>query len=172
MPICVNFCGLSLRGGSYAARGFLLIPAIVKSSFSLCALAAAVLLPGCATFHPSTETSRHVIASLTADDRHPSPWRLGLAWFPGAQGGAALRSAGVEHVLRQKDPILFHVVPSQNPDLSPATRPTAQDDETDRAWRKFCRHQLDMTERERQIIRDTPIPDWLVGHCYSGSLLK
>jgi len=144
----------------------------MKSSFSLCVLAAAVLLPGCAQFHPSPETSRHVIASLTASDRQPTPWRLGLTWLPGEQGGAALRSAGVEHVVRQKNLIPFHSTVSQSPDVTPIIVPLKSDDEIDRAWRKFCRHQLDMTERDRQIIRDTPIPDWLIGQCHSVSLLK
>jgi hypothetical protein len=141
-------------------------------SLALCLLAAAVLLCGCANLRPSSEASRQVIESLTAENQPPSPWRLGLAWIPGDHGGAALRPAGVEHVVRQKNPIPLHVLLSQIPDVTPVIRPVSQDDDTDRAWRKFCRHQLDMTERERQIIRDTPIPAWLVGKCYSGNLLK
>jgi len=145
---------------------------MTSRSLAFCVLATAVLVHGCANVRPSSETSRQVIDSLTAEDQPKSPWRLGLAWIPGDHGGAALRPAGIEHVVRQKDPIPFHVVLSQSRDLTPGIRPASQDDDTDRAWRKFCRHQLDMTERERQIIRDTPIPDWLVGQCYSGSLLK
>ena len=141
-------------------------------SLTLCVLAAAVLLSGCAHLRPSSEASRQVIETLTAENQPKSPWQLGLAWIPGDHGGAALRPAGIVHVMRQKDPIPFHVVLGQSRDITPGTRPTSQDGETDRAWRKFCRHQLDMTERERQIIRDTPIPDWLFGQCYSGSLLK
>jgi len=145
---------------------------MTSRSLAVWVLAAAVLLSGCAHLRPSPEASRQVIESLTAEKQPTSPWRLGLSWIPGDHGGAALRSLGIEHVVRHKNPIPFHVVLSQSPDITPSTRPTSQDDETDRAWRKFCRHQLDMTERERQIVRDTPIPDWLVGQCYSGSLLK
>lgn len=145
---------------------------MTSRSLTLGLLAAAIILPGCAQLRPSSETSRQVIESLTAENQPPSPWRLGLAWIPGDHGGAALRPAGVEHVVRKKNPIPFHVVLDQNPDITPVARPVSQDDDTDRAWRKFCRHQLDITERERQIVRDTPIPDWLLGQCYSGSLLK
>jgi hypothetical protein len=145
---------------------------MTSRSLALFVLAAAMILPGCTPLRPSPEASRRVIESLTAEDQPPSPWRLGLAWVAGDHGGAALRPVGIEHVVRQKDPIPFHVVPGQNPDITPVAPPTSQDEETDRAWRKFCRHQLDMTEQERQVIRDTPIPDWLVGQCYSGSLLK
>jgi len=145
---------------------------MTSHSLALGVLAAAVLLSGCAQLRPSSETSRRVIESLTAENHPTSPWRLGLAWIPGDHGGAALRTAGIEHVVRKKNLIPFHVVRGQNPDMTPVDRLASQDDDTDRAWRKFCRHQLDMTERERQIIRDTPIPDWLVGQCYSGSLLK
>ena len=130
------------------------------------------MLPGCTHLRPSSEISRQVIESLTVENQPTSPWQLGLAWIPGDHGGAALRPAGVEHVVQKKNLTPFHVVLGQSRGLTPATRPTSQDDETDRAWRKFCRHQLDMTERERQIVRDTPIPDWLLGQCYSGSLLK
>jgi hypothetical protein len=145
---------------------------MTSRSLALSLLAGAILLPGCTNLRPSSEASRQVIESLTKEDHPISPWRPGLAWIPGEHGGAALRSAGIEHVVRQKNLIPFHVVLSQSPDITPVARPASQDDDTDRAWRKFCRHQLDMTERERQIIRDTPIPDWLVGQCYSGNLLK
>lgn len=145
---------------------------MTSRSLALGLLAATIFLPGCAQLRPSSETSRLVIKSLTAETQLTSPWRLGIAWIPGDHGGAALRPAGVEHVVRKKNPIPFHVVLGQNRDLTPGSRPTSQGDETDRAWRKFCRHQLDMTDQERQIIRDTPIPEWLVGQCYSGSLLK
>lgn len=145
---------------------------MTSRSLALGLLAGTILLPGCTHLRPSSEISRQVIESLTLKNQPTSPWRLGLAWIPGDHGGAALRPASVEHVVRQKDPIHFHVVLGQSQDLTPGIRPNSLDDETDRAWRKFCRHQLNMTESERQIVRDTPIPDWLLGQCYSGSLLK
>ncbi|HVP11147.1 MAG TPA: hypothetical protein VMV94_08190 [Phycisphaerae bacterium] len=74
--------------------------------------------------------------------------------------------------MSKKDRIRFNTVLSQSTDGTPVASLPAQDEETDRAWRKICHHQLDMTERDRQIIRDTRIPDWLIGQCYSGSLLK
>ncbi|MBS1211671.1 MAG: hypothetical protein H6R26_287 [Proteobacteria bacterium] len=144
----------------------------MKSSLSLCILTAAVLLPGCAQFHPSSETSRQIIDSLTHSDRHPSSWRLGLAWIPGEHGGAALRSASIEHVVRKKHLLPFIAAHAQPAEIASVALPIAGDEATERAWRKFCRHQLDMTEWDRQIVRDTPIPDWLIGQCYSGSLLK
>lgn len=87
----------------------------------------------------------------------------------------ARRSAGIEHVLRTKNPVQLVAMLSQSSEVTPAapaSSASAGNEETDRAWRKFCRHQLDMTERDRQLVRDTPVPDWLIGQCYSANLLK
>ena len=141
-------------------------------SISLCILTTSVLLPGCANLRPSADTSRSVIDLLVAPDQQDTPWRLGVAWQSGGQGGAALRSAGVEHVVRKKSPDPFRSASVQVAQVSPIGSPTDSEENIERAWRKFCRYQLDMTERDRQIIRDTTIPGWLIGQCHSGSLLK
>lgn len=132
-------------------------------------LAIAALLPGCATPRISAETSQAVIQSLIPPHSEP-PWRLGVAWLPGGMGGAAFRSAGIEHVV-YRQPLQLSVAATEGWALS-ATSSSYSDDEVERAWRKFCRNRLDMTEGDRQIIWDTPVPVWAFGNCHTANLLK
>ena len=133
-------------------------------------LAVAALLPGCATPRIPDETSQVVIQSLIQPVPGPS-WRLGVAWLPGGMGGAAIRSAGVEHIVHRK-PLQVSVASTETPALSPLPSPSYSDNEVERAWRKFCRNRLGMTERDQQIIRDTPVPVWAFGNCHTANLLK
>ncbi len=133
------------------------------------ALAIAALLPGCATPRIPAEASQIVIHSLIQPVPE-SPWRLGVAWLPGGMGGTATRAAGIEQVVHRK-PLQVSDASAKTPRLFPLP-PSYSDDEVERAWRKFCRNRLDMTERDRQIIRDTPVPLWAFGNCHTAILLK
>jgi len=133
-------------------------------------LAVAALLPGCATPRIPAETSQVVIQSLIQSAPEP-PWRLGVVWLPGGTGGAAIRSAGVEHVVHRK-PLQLSVPSAEARAIPPIPSQSHSDDEVERAWRKFCRNRLGMTERDRQIIRDTPVPLWAFGNCHTANLMK
>lgn len=134
------------------------------------ALAVAVLLLGCATPRIPSETSHAVIQSLIQPVPGPS-WRLGVAWLPGEMGGAAIRSAGIEHVVHKKS-LQVSVAATEASPVSASVSSPYSDDEIERAWRKFCRNRLGMSERDRQIIRDTPVPVWAFGNCHTANLLK
>lgn len=133
-------------------------------------LAIAALLPGCATHRIPTDVSQAVINSLIQPYSEPS-WRLGAAWLPGGMGGAAIRSAGVEHVVHRKS-LRLSVSSAEAGAIPPIPSPSHSDNEVERAWRKFCRNRMDMTEGDRQIIRDTPVPVWGFGNCHTANLLK
>ncbi len=140
-----------------------------KIHFALPLLAVALLLPGCATPRPTPEASQTVIQSLLPH----KPWRLGVSWLSGGLGGAALRSSGFEHVVRKKMPEPPLRVASLRPiEITSLTSPGYSDEEIERAWRKFCRNRLGMTERDHRIIRDTPVPGWLIGNCHTANLMK
>jgi hypothetical protein len=132
-------------------------------------LAVAALLPGCATPRIPAEVSQAVIQSLIQPVPGPS-WRLGVAWLPGEMGGAAIRSAGIEHVVHKS--LQLSVPSAEALAIPPIPSSSYSDDEVERAWRKFCRNRLDMTERDRQIIRDTRVPVWAFGNCHTANLLK
>jgi hypothetical protein len=143
-----------------------------KSRFATPLLAIASLLPGCATPRVTPEASQTVIQSLLPHKPDKS-WRLSVAWLSGGLGGAAIRSSGFEHVVRKKVPETpIHVASLQSVDITPLGTSGYSDEEIERAWRKFCRNRLGMTERDHRIIRDTPIPGWLVGNCHTANLMK
>jgi hypothetical protein len=141
----------------------------------------AVLVTGCAHHAPSAEMSEAVIASLLPHASVELPWRLDQAWQGGEIGGAALRAASIEHVVRQVDnPI---PVSSSGSDLSSikpgndnkAVTSSSQSDKEafERAWRKYCHHQLDMTAKDHALIERTPVPKTILKQgCNPKSLLK
>jgi hypothetical protein len=140
-----------------------------------------LLSTGCAHHAPSAEVSETVIASLLPDDPSELPWRLDHAWQGGKLGGAALRAASIEHVVRQVDnPI---PVSSSGSDLSSiksgndnnAVTPSSPSNKeaVERAWRKYCHHQLDMTAEDHALIDRTPVPKSILKQgCNPKSLLK
>jgi hypothetical protein len=140
-----------------------------------------MLSMGCAHHAPTAEVSETVIASLLPDASVELPWRLDHAWQGGEIGGAALRAASIEHVVRQVDnPI---PVSSSGSDLSlikpgidnkAVTLSNPNDKETvERAWRKYCHHQLDMTAEDHALIERTPVPKTILKlGCNPKSLLK
>jgi hypothetical protein len=156
--------------------------ATVKSKSLPCFLLINSLLStGCAHHAPSAEVSEAVIASLIPDASVELPWRLDHAWQGGKLGGAALRAASIEHVVRQVDnPI---PVSSSDSDLSSnkpgidnkAVTSSSQSDKEafERAWRKYCHHQLDMTANDHALIDRTPAPKTILKQgCNPKSLLK
>ncbi|EIC28445.1 hypothetical protein [Methylomicrobium album] len=141
-----------------------------------------LLSTGCAHHAPLAEVSETVIASLIPDASVEVPWRLDHAWQGGELGGAALRAASTEHVVRQVDnPI---PVSSSGSDLSSikpgvdnnkAVTPSNPSDKkaVERAWRKYCHHQLDMTAEDHALIDLTPVPKTILKQgCNPKSLLK
>jgi hypothetical protein len=141
-----------------------------------------LLSTGCAHHAPSAEVSETVIASLLPKASFELPWRLDHAWQGGELGGAALRATSIEHVVRQVDnPI---PVPSSGSDLS-SMKPASDHNEVvtpsspsnneavERAWRKYCHHQLDMTANDHTLIDRTPAPKTILKQgCNPKSLLK
>jgi hypothetical protein len=140
-----------------------------------------LLSTGCAHHAPSAEVSEAVIASLLPNDPSELPWRLDHAWQGGKLGGAALRAASIEHVVRQVD----NPIPdsSSGSGLSSikqgidnkAVTPSSQSDKeaVERAWRKYCHHQLDMTANDHTLIDHTPVPKTILKQgCNPSSLLK
>jgi hypothetical protein len=140
-----------------------------------------VLSTGCAHTAPTAKVSEAVIASLIPYASVELPWRLDHAWQGGEFGGAALRAASIEHVVRQVDnPI---PVSSSGSDLSSikpgndnkAVTPSSpsNNEAVERAWRKYCHHQLDMTTEDHALIERTPVPKTILKQgCNPKSLLK
>jgi hypothetical protein len=140
-----------------------------------------LLSTGCAHTAPTAEVSETVIASLLPHAPVELPWRLDHAWQGGKLGGAVLRAASIEHVVRQVDnPI---PVSSSGSDLSSikpgndnkAVTPSSPSNKeaVERAWRKYCHHQLDMTAEDHALIDRTPVPKTILKQgCNPKSLLK
>jgi hypothetical protein len=140
-----------------------------------------LLSTGCAHHAPSAEVSETVIASLLPHASVELPWRLDHAWQGGEIGGAALRAASIEHVIRQVDNRI--PVSSSGSDLSPnkhgidnkTVTPSSPSDKesVERAWRKYCHHQLDMTADDHALIELTTVPKSILKQgCNPKSLLK
>ncbi|MCQ8182627.1 hypothetical protein NP603_16010 [Methylomonas sp. SURF-1] len=143
-----------------------------------------LLLPfmaGCAQALIDPATSQQVITSITdAGPRHN--WQLGMDAFASETGGAAVRQSSVEHVVTRKphaaagtlaDASGFVTLPLAEADAAlaqPGFQPSG--DEIERAWRKYCRHKLDMTDRDHEIIRTTTMPARLKESCNPKSLKK
>lgn len=140
-----------------------------------------LFLAGCAQAPIDPATSQNVINSVT--DPSPRPdWRLSVDGFASETGGAALRQPSIEHVVTRKPPAQTSEATNNNGlvtrSLSEAepsgTQPSCQTDSADieRAWRKYCRHKLDMTDCDREIVRTTQMPPRLKASCDPKSLKK
>jgi len=134
-------------------------------------------LTACAVRTVPPEVAESVIDAVMADATRDPPWRLGMSWQDGGLGGAALRLSAIEHVVTRHAPYPIYrpAALSETFDSSVAVFPVAEGygaEETERAWRKFCRHGLDMTARERDIVAATDMPSWLRGQCYTASVYK
>ncbi|MEI8574385.1 MULTISPECIES: hypothetical protein [Methylomonas] len=129
---------------------------------------------------PDAAVSETVIESIVPIQPE-QPWRLDNAWQTGGLGGSVLRAAAMEHVVRQvdqpfgvyvaNDDVAGHVL-----NISTFHFPDSPDDDArviERAWRKYCHHQLDMTPEEQALVKTMPIPHNVLSHgCNPGSLKK
>ena len=141
-----------------------------------------LLSTGCTTIiAPPASVSEVVIESLVSNNQAESPWRLDNAWQCGGLGGAALRSASIEHVVRQVDNQVHLSVSApalaaneaQNSSQAFSISEITDDKAIERAWRKYCHHQLDMTAEEHALITHTQIPHNILSHgCNPRSLKK
>lgn len=121
-----------------------------------------------------------VIGSMLLDSK--KPWHLDSAWQAGGIGGSALRTASIEHVVRQVDQSWWAlndadtVAKHKHADNSFADsiELTQINDpsQLERAWRKYCHHQLDLSLEERALIDSTDMPSALQHACNPSSLLK
>jgi len=150
-------------------------------SLAVCCLLPVLCGTAC-TFlvQPDTSASETVIESILLT-QHEQPWRLDNAWRNSGLGGSVLRAASVEHVVRQVDqPFAIREANANTVDLAMNTSisqyPDDQRDDPlviERAWRKYCHHQLDMTAEEQALVKQMPIPHDVLNHgCNPGSLKK
>jgi hypothetical protein len=140
-----------------------------------------MLSTGCAHHAPSAEVSAAVIVSLLPHASVELPWRLDHAWQGGEIGGAALRAASIEHVVRQVDNLtpvsssgsdLSSIKPGNDKKADTLSNPSDKE-AVERAWRKYCHHQLDMTAKDHALIKRTPVPKTILKQgCNPKSLLK
>ncbi|AMK79289.1 MULTISPECIES: hypothetical protein [Methylomonas] len=127
---------------------------------------------------PDTSTSQTIIESLLPLSQPDQPWRLDSAWQASALGGAVYRASSLEHVVRQVDHDLTVTKPHTESLVQTVGEVSSQSNIEDpelleRAWRKYCHHQLDMTPEERALIPVTQIPHQILSHgCTPYSLKK
>lgn len=122
-----------------------------------------------------TSVSQSVIESMTTFTPSEQPWRLDSAQQNGGLGGSVLRPASIEHVVRQIDQPLG-IQSGDAVDVTLSTRSDNHDNDSliiERAWRKYCHHQLDMTAEEQALVKHTTIPYNVLNHgCTPVSLKK
>jgi hypothetical protein len=127
---------------------------------------------------PDPSTSQTIIESLLPLSQPDQPWRLDSAWQASALGGAVYRASSLEHVVRQVDHALTPTEPHTESVVQTVGEGSSQTNIEDpelleRAWRKYCHHQLDMTPEERALILVTQIPRHMLSHgCTPYSLKK
>lgn len=146
----------------------------------------AVFGTGCTSNRPSATVSEAVIQSVLPDVQAASPWRLDSAWQGGGLGGSVLRGASIEHVIRQVDNKLPASISTSASGLdvtshrratltsqTPSHSNRSLDEAVERAWRKYCHHQLDMTAEDYAVMRRSSVPRTVLHHgCHPQSLLK
>jgi hypothetical protein len=127
---------------------------------------------------PDPSTSQTIIDSLLPLSQPDQPWRLDSAWQASALGGAVYRASSLEHVIRQVDQAFISTEPYTESVVQTVGEVSSQTNIEDpelleRAWRKYCHHQLDMTQEERALILVTQIPRQMLSHgCTPYSLKK
>lgn len=130
---------------------------------------------GCSTLPaPNDLVSETVIESLVTPSLAELPWRLDHARQPSRLGGSVWCTSSIEHVVRRADPLWSIVIDTTsdiavNDEHSDVSDPLA----LERAWRKYCHHQLDLTEVEREMLQQNPPPVTSPSkHCDPRSLKK
>ena len=127
---------------------------------------------------PDPSTSQTIIESLLPLSQPDLPWRLDSAWQTRTLGGAVYRASSLEHVVRQVDHELISTEPNSENLVQTVGEVSSQTnienpELLERAWRKYCHHQLDMTPEERDLILVTQIPRQILSHgCTPYSLKK
>lgn len=124
-----------------------------------------VLLTACAESSVRVDGPRNNLKPSLSPDQNAKSWHLGVAWLDSGLGGAALQWPGFKHVIRKKDVSITQA----NLKLSQSV---FNRENIERAWRKYCRHQQDMTTQDHQMINQTIMPAWLHGQCFSKKLMK
>jgi len=152
-----------------------------SKSLAIHCLVSAVCGTACTSLNrPDVSVSEFVIESIVPVQPE-QPWRLDNAWQTGGLGGSVLRSAAMEHVVRQFDQPFGVYVASDDAaghvlDVSTSHISDSPDDDArviERAWRKYCHHQLDMTPQEQALVRTMQIPHNVLSHgCNPLSLKK
>ncbi|WP_082877834.1 hypothetical protein [Methylomonas koyamae] len=152
-----------------------------SKSLAIHCLVSAICCTACTSLNrPDAAVSETVIESIVPIQPE-QPWRLDNAWRTGGLGGSVLRFASLEHVVRQVDrPLGVYVANGNTADrvlnVSTSSIPDSWDDDArviERAWRKYCHHQLDMTPQEQALVKTKPIPHDVLSHgCNPGSLKK
>ncbi|WGS83874.1 hypothetical protein [Methylomonas sp. UP202] len=152
-----------------------------SKSLAIYCLMSAMCGSACTSLNrPDAAVSETVIESIVPVQPE-QPWRLDNAWQTGGLGGSVLRSAAMEHVVRQVDQPLGVYAASDDVaghvlNVSTSHISDSPDDDAlaiERAWRKYCHHQLDMTPEEQALVKTMTIPHNVLSHgCNPGSLKK
>lgn len=153
----------------------------IRSSIPVYGWLPLVFCTACTTsVSPEVRDHETVIASIMTDSN--PPWRLDCAWQTGGLGGSAFRAASIEHVVRQvaqpwravtdANTVAKPNLPENS--LAGSIELTQIDDPSrlERAWRKYCHHQLDLSIEERALIDSTAMPAALQHACNPSSLMK
>ncbi len=128
---------------------------------------------GCSTLSaPSDLVSETVIESLVPPAE--LAWRLDHARQPSRLGGSVWCTSSIEHVVRREDPVGSTITDSALDEFVRNESAEAPDPMTlERAWRKYCHHQLDLTDVEREMLQQNPpLVTSLSTHCDPRSLKK
>jgi len=140
----------------------------------IAAIITALINLGCSTLQtPSGLVSETVIESLIPTTLSES-WRLDVTRQPSRLGGSVWCTSSIEHVVRQEESVWSSVTDASVEGASHDEPPVAPDPlVVERAWRKYCHHQLDLTEAESEWIEKTPLPPTNPSrHCDPRSLKK
>lgn len=139
-------------------------------------LLSVLVIQGCSHLQASHDVDAEIFQSLLPNPIQQSPWRLDAALQGGGLGGAAIRAAAVEHVVRKKAPAdkLHQVAASNNnPKITEKSNSNPVASAVERAWIKFCQHQLDMSAADHTLVQQNSMPAQLRKHaCHPNSLLK
>jgi hypothetical protein len=130
---------------------------------------------GCSTLPaPSDLVSESVIESLVTPSLAELPWRLDHARQPSRLGGSVWCTSSIEHLVRREEPVWSTVIDTTSEIPVNHETPETPDPMTlERAWRKYCHHQLDLTDVEREMLQQNPPPVTSPStHCDPRSLKK
>jgi hypothetical protein len=129
---------------------------------NLCCLL--IVQAGCQAAAPvsvTPETGRKVLESLDVSGS-------GHVWYLGVRSATSLD----EPWLLTHQPLVMPV-PSDPALLQPVSSAQSGAGDSERAWRKYCHHQLEMSDEDHQLVHTRPMPQPLFHRgCDSTSLNK